>query len=268
MKAVTDQTGRKILLPDAPPQRIVSLVPSQTELLHHLGLRQEVAGITKFCIHPTEWFQRKTRVGGTKQINIPLIHSLQPDLIIANKEENVKEQVEELARHFPVWVSDVNNLPEALEMIDAVGHLVHRGSAAADLVAAIQNGFNSLPSSFETIPACYLIWQNPYMTVGDDTFIHSMLQTAGFSNVFAGHSRYPVITTEDIIASAARFILLSSEPFPFKEPHLTALRQACPEKQVRLVDGELFSWYGSRLLQAPAYFKTLREEGRSARAKW
>src|ERR1700741_3198050 len=106
-----DQTGRKISIPQI-PQRIISLVPSQTELLFDLGLDKEVVGITKFCVHPPEWFQTKTRVGGTKQLKIDLIKQLQPDLIIANKEENVKEQIEELEKHFPVWISDVNNLED------------------------------------------------------------------------------------------------------------------------------------------------------------
>ena len=114
MSIFTDQTGRKITL-DKPPHRIISLVPSQTELLYDLGLHNEVIGITKFCVHPQEWFQHKTRVGGTRQINIDIIHELRPDLIIANKEENVKEQVEELAGYYPVWISDVKHLEAAYE---------------------------------------------------------------------------------------------------------------------------------------------------------
>ncbi len=116
MPIFTDQTGREVSIPSH-PQRIISLVPSQTELLFDLGLEEQVAGITKFCVHPEKWFRSKTRIGGTKNIKSALIHQLQPDLIIANKEENVKEQVEELAAHYPVWVSDIHDLQSALDMI-------------------------------------------------------------------------------------------------------------------------------------------------------
>ena len=103
-----DQTGQIVFIKDG-PQRIISLVPSQTELLADLGLDQEVIGITKFCVHPNHWLKTKTRVGGTKQLDIELIRSLKPDLIIGNKEENVREQVEELRTEFPTWISDVNS---------------------------------------------------------------------------------------------------------------------------------------------------------------
>ena len=123
MPLFTDQLNRTILLKEK-PSRIVSLVPSQTELLHALELREEVVGITKFCVHPTDWFRTKTRVGGTKTVNFDSVRSLRPDLIIANKEENVKEQVEALAAEFPVWVSDVNNLADALDMLQKLGQVL------------------------------------------------------------------------------------------------------------------------------------------------
>jgi ABC-type Fe3+-hydroxamate transport system substrate-binding protein len=117
MSIYTDQLGRSIQLA-AVPSRIISLVPSQTELLYSLGLDQQVVGITKFCVHPNTWFREKTRVGGTKTIKMDVIQQLQPDLIIANKEENVKEQIEELARHYPVWTSDINDLSDAFDMME------------------------------------------------------------------------------------------------------------------------------------------------------
>src|SRR5687768_127683 len=123
----TDQAGRRVNIP-SPPQRIVSLVPSQTELLYHLGA--DVAGITKFCIHPEEWFRSKTRVGGTKQLKPDIIASLRPDLIIANKEENEKEQVEALAKEYPVWVSDIHTLNDALDMITSLGDILAKVPAA------------------------------------------------------------------------------------------------------------------------------------------
>ena len=190
MSSFVDQTGRCISL-NKTPQKIISLVPSQTELLFDLGLNEEVTGITKFCVHPEEWFQSKVRVGGTKQLKIDLIKQLNPDLIIANKEENVKEQIEELEKYFPVWVSDVNNLEDAYQMIEQIGLMTNKDEQAKDMTDKIKENFSRLTTdhsrpAYRTgkLTICYLIWQNPYMTVGSDTFIHSMMETAGFENVF------------------------------------------------------------------------------------
>lgn len=260
MPQFIDQTGRTIFV-NAHPHRIISLVPSQTELLFDLGLTDEVVGITKFCIHPTTWFQTKTRVGGTKQVKGAIIAELQPDLIIANKEENVKVQVEELARQFPVWISDINNLTDAYWMIDELGKITERASKAADLIAQIKNSFSGLVAEnpVKKVPAAYLIWQHPYMTVGGDTFIHSMMEAAGFENVFSDRKRYPEVSLDEIRETGCQVLLLSSEPFPFKEHHATELRPLLPDTQVVLADGEMFSWYGSRLRRAPAYFRKLRD---------
>lgn len=243
---------------DTPPQRIISLVPSQTELLAHLGLNQAVIGITKFCVHPEQWFRTKTRIGGTKQLKLDLIRQLQPDLIIANKEENDRAQVLALAEDFPVWVSEVIDLPSALDMIKVVGKLTHRELSATQLQEQISTTFATLPRP-KPRSAAYLIWRKPYMVAGGDTFINAMLTIAGFKNVFAGRDRYPTVSQEALEAAQPDCLLLSSEPFPFREKHLTELAQVCPTAVIRLVDGEAFSWYGSRLLTAPTYFRTLRQ---------
>lgn len=265
MAVFIDQTGQNITL-DTIPQRIISLVPSQTELLFDLGLREEVVGITKFCVHPGEWFRSKQRVGGTKQIKMEIIHQLQPDLIIANKEENVKEQVEELQRYYPVWISDVNNRGDAYQMINQIGLLTGRQQAALEMIHRIKENFSQLttclpdPQAPELRPlTAYLIWQKPYMTVGGDTFIHSMLEATGFINIFADQTRYPEITIDDLRIAHCQLLLLSSEPFPFKQKHSDELQRHLPNTQIVLVDGEMFSWYGSRLLHVPAYIKKLRE---------
>ncbi|AHF14049.1 helical backbone metal receptor [Niabella soli] len=237
-------------------RRIVSLVPSITELLFALDLEEEVVGITKFCIYPEKWFRTKTRIGGTKTINIEQIALLQPHLIIANKEENVKEQVEQLAASFEVLVTDVNNFDQALEMIRQVGLHANRADKAEILATSIKDSFASLrPAPLQ--PIVYFIWKDPWMTVGGDTFINDMLLKAGFSNRFAHQSRYPTIALEDLRHLGACKILLSSEPYPFKEKHAAALKQLLPDAAILLVDGTLFSWYGSRMLQAPSYFRKL-----------
>ena len=256
MLSFTDQTGHTIQLARK-PQRIISLVPSQTELLFDLGLNEEVVGITKFCVHPQQWFHNKTRIGGTKHVKPDIIHQLQPDLIIANKEENVKEQVEELAVRYPVWISDVNNLEDACEMITQVGAITGKERNALLLITKIKAKFSQLAIHSPKTRVAYLIWQNPYMTAGGDTFIHSMLEAAGFENVFADRKRYPEITPDDLQVAHCQLLLLSSEPFPFKQKHLEELQSLLPEMKIILVDGEMFSWYGSRLAEAPAYFAKL-----------
>lgn len=245
-----DQMGRELRLPVFPPRRIVSLVPSQTELLYALGLRDEVVGITKFCVHPDAWFRSKPRIGGTKTPHIERIRALRPDLVLANKEENTREaiaQLEELG--CPVWVSDVRDLPGALAMIREVGALTGRSEAAADLCAGIGAAFSAIPPVVRLRRAAYLIWRKPYMAAGSDTFIDDMLTRAGFQNVFAGMGRYPELSLEQLAEAAPEWVLLSSEPYPFKDRHIEELRSICPGATLRLVDGELFSWYGSRLLK-------------------
>jgi ABC-type Fe3+-hydroxamate transport system substrate-binding protein len=254
----TDQLGRKVTI-SLPLQKIVSLVPSQTELLFDLGLDDEVAGITKFCVHPPEWFRNKTRVGGTKQLNLEKIAALHPDLLIANKEENTEEQITALAQKFPVWISDIQTLDDACRMIFSVGEMVQKQDRASQLIARIETSFQSL--HFEKRPpACYLIWKDPLMTVGGDTFIHHLLMQAGFENVFADRRRYPEISAEEILEKNPRYLLLSSEPFPFSAKHVHEFQAEFPQQKIMPVDGEMFSWYGSRLLLAPAYFQNLWNE--------
>lgn len=240
------------------PLRIVSLVPSQTELLFDLGLNEQVVGITRFCIHPTNWFKTKTRVGGTKDINIAAIKKLNPTLIIANKEENVKEQIEELAKDYPVWLTDVNNLDDALKMIEAIGVLTNTQKNAHHITQKITTNFEQLAAKKTPINTCYIIWKNPYMTVGGDTFINDMLQRSAFNNLFANEKRYPEISISQLLIANCQLLLLSSEPYPFKQIHIDELQLQLPQTKILLVDGEMFSWYGSRLLQATEYFSQLR----------
>ena len=240
-------------------KRIISVVPSETELLYDLELDNEVVGITKFCIHPETWFRSKKRIGGTKQLNIEAIRELQPDLILANKEENVKEQVEALAVNFPVYLNDVNDLDAALEMIKIIGELTGKKDKAIEIATHISKGFTGLELNRPLLKACYLIWKDPYMTIGADTFINNMMNYAGFENVFSDQQRYPEIDVAAIKRSGCEILLLSSEPYPFKDKHINELHEQLPGVEVILVDGEMFSWYGSRLLKAPAYFKELRD---------
>lgn len=238
------------------PKRIISLVPSQTELLYDLSLEDKVVGITKFCIHPPQWKKTKTIIGGTKKINLEKIRILKPDLIIANKEENVKEEVEALAVDLPVYVSDIATLNDSFTMIKDIGILTHTPSQANQIIDSLQQGFAAINPAHQ-IPTAYFIWRNPYMTAGNDTFIHDMLTKCGFLNIFNSATRYPVVNIHDLKEKGCRLLLLSSEPYPFKQKHIDELQQQLPGTTIILVDGEMFSWYGSRLLQAPTYFNQL-----------
>lgn len=261
MLSFTDQMDRIIHCSQS-PKRIISLVPSQTELLFDLGAGEKVVGITKFCIHPAEWFRTKTRVGGTKQLDFEKIKILNPDLIIGNKEENEKMQIEALMHHYPVWMSDIKDLNDAMNMIKEVGNIINEKDKAQALVETIKNKFKQLEvfrTTKNKIRTAYIIWNNPIMSVNRDTFIDEMLSMCGFQNIciHENASRYPELTFEELKKLNPALILLSSEPFPFKEKHIAEFKQACPQAVIKLVDGEFFSWYGSRLQHAPSYFLSL-----------
>ncbi len=256
-----DQLGHKIEFTET-PKRIISLVPSQTEMLHHIGLHDEVVGITKFCIHPKDWCDSKPKIGGTKNVDIEKIKALQPDLIIGNKEENSKEDIEALRKLYPVWMSDIETLKGAFEMMTSVGAMLGKYHESINLKIEIEFLFNNLnktqlPETDKTL--AYLVWRNPYMAAGQSTFINDMITRCGFKNVFASDSssRYPTVDATQLLAAQPAIIFLSSEPYPFKEEHIKELQTICPNAHILLVDGEQFSWYGSRLLQAPAYFSKL-----------
>lgn len=255
-----DQCKRKVFLENT-PKRIVSLVPSQTELLHDLGLEDEVVGITKFCIHPKVWFENKTRVGGTKKLHIDEIRQLKPDLIIANKEENSKHEIELLAEEFPVWISDVNNLEENYEMILSIGKVCGKEDKAKVIAGEIKSSFVNFKPLKPSIGCLYFIWQNPYMLASSGTFISSLMEKCGFNNLADQlGNRYPQATENDISKLQPELIFLSSEPYPFKEKHKLQMERNFPGSKVILVDGEMFSWYGSRLRYSAEYLQNLQTE--------
>jgi ABC-type Fe3+-hydroxamate transport system substrate-binding protein len=256
MFTYSDQLNNTIQL-STTPMRIVSLVPSQTELIVSLGAQVQLVGVTKFCIHPATIKKQCTVIGGTKNININKVHSLNPDLIIANKEENTLAQITALKAHYPVWISDVNTFNDALTMIEGVGNVIGKATEASALIQQITEIKNEL--SYVQMPrVAYVMWHAPYMVAANGTFIHAMLHEGGFVNVFAHSARYPTITVDDLQRETPEFVFLSSEPFPYTQYHADELQQQLPNSKVVLVDGELFSWYGSRVVQAFHYFKTLR----------
>ncbi len=253
----------QILNPSYNFQRIISLVPSLTELMYDLDLDEEVIGITKFCVHPVKWLRSKTRVGGTKNVHIEIIHRLKPDLIIANKEENTKEQVEELAKDYNILLTDINNLDSALLSIFSIGKLAGKSENSIQIVNAIRDRFKKLSTQFQNKTkheAAYLIWQKPYMAAGGNTYINDMMQYCGLRNIFSDIERYPEITLNEIRKRECGIVLLSSEPYPFKERHADRIKNLLPGVKIVLADGEMFSWYGSRLLKAADYFETFHSK--------
>ncbi len=241
-----DHTNHKITLTKT-PTRIVSLVPSQTELLYYLGTSP--VGQTIFCYHPQNNFNESIKIGGTKKLQLDKIRSLKPHLIIGNKEENKKEQIAELRLEFPVWLSDIYTPVDATAMIRQIGKLVGKSKKADYLASEIDEGFQSNIKQIRGT-ALYLIWNHPYMAAGRNTFINSILNAHGYTNAIKEeNSRYPTVSLDEIKKINPDYILLSSEPFPFKEGHISAFNSHFPEAKIRLVDGELFSWYGPRLLK-------------------
>lgn len=250
--------GRTVEVPQT-VRRIVSLVPSQTELLADLGLEDLLVGVTKFCIHPKGLKARVGQIGGTKAVKMAKVVALQPDLVIGNKEENLQSDIEALEQQVPVWMSDIHDLESALEMIRFIGDLTGTTEATDEMIRNIRQKFSQLTAFTESrtpIRTLYLIWRKPYMAAGKGTFIDDCLSRCRLENCLS-ESRYPEV---DVQAIDPRLILLSSEPYPFKEVHIVELQQLFPQAKIILADGEYFSWYGSRMLGATEYFQQLLQE--------
>ncbi|MGK0272196.1 MAG: ABC-type Fe3+-hydroxamate transport system substrate-binding protein [Cocleimonas sp.] len=263
--SISDQMGEICTLASK-PIRIISLVPSQTELLFDLGLVEEVVGITKFCTDPANKVKNVRKVGGTKKFNLDVIAELKPDLIIGNKEENYEEGINQLKQHYPVWMSDIVTLDDALKMIQQIGILVGKKSKANEMVESIrqstsdlENAVNNKTAStndFKTV--AYLIWKKPYMVAGSDTFIDEMIKLCGLHNIFSDQDRYPETSLESLQDIKPDVIMLSTEPFPFKQTHVEEIQAQLPYSHVILVDAMYLSWYGSKLLGTGDYLRSLK----------
>ena len=255
IKSVADQLGHRITV-GFPPRRIISLVPSQTELLFELNVGHRVIGITKFCVHPESWRATKTIVGGTKNFSIERIAELNPDLIIGNKEENDQGRIDALRKKFPVWMSDITSCEDALSMIESIGDLTDRHENAGAVCDRIRYAFRNLEKRTPH-RVLYMIWRKPWMAAAQSTFINNMLETVGLRNCISDQERYPVLSADDIQSYRPNVVFLSSEPYPFRDVHIEEIRLIVPDAKIILVDGEMFSWYGSRMALAPGYFNSL-----------
>ncbi|MBN2681310.1 MAG: ABC transporter substrate-binding protein [Bacteroidales bacterium] len=255
-KTFIDHLNRKILV-NFPPKRIISLVPSISELIYDLDLDKELVGITRYCIHPGSLLKEKTIVGGTENVDIKLINSLKPDLILANKEENSKNEIEKLL-NTPIFVSNIRTFDEALSFIIDIGELTDRQKNAENIVSQILDKFNNFKAIQPSKSVAYLVWKEPFITINRNTFINDMLEKAGFSNVFSHKPEsYPKISLEEIAKAKPEYIFLSSEPYPFTNKHIIEYEKMFPNSKILKVDGEIFAWYGSHLIKATDYFKQL-----------
>lgn len=252
-----DQIGRQLHLENI-PKRIISLVPSQTELLYDLGLESSIVGITKFCVHPNHFLKTKTIVGGTKQIHLEKIKALQPDIILCNKEENTKAIVNACSEICTVHVSNIETISDCIAMIQQYGEIFNKKVEASKISEKIQinvKDFQTYIQEKSTLKVAYFIWKNPFMVAGKNTFINYLLQLNKFKNVYADLGRYPEIELKQ--EETIDVVFLSSEPYPFKENHIVELQAYYTNAKIQLVDGEMFSWYGSRLIKSFSYFKKL-----------
>lgn len=258
-----DQLNSELLFSNT-PKRIISLVPSQTELLCDMGLENNIVGLTKFCVHPVDIKEGKTIVGGTKNIKIEKIKALKPDVILCNKEENTKEIVEACRDVCIVHVSDIETIDDALEMITQYGVLFNKEVEASEISYQIQSNLKDFKTFIKNKPVvktAYFIWRNPWMVAGNNTFINHLLELNNFKNVFGNQERYPEIELEKMGSDQnPELVLLSSEPYPFNDSHILEINKVLDNTKTLLVDGELFSWYGSRLVKSFEYFKNLRDK--------
>lgn len=253
-----DHLGRIVNI-QGTPMRIISLVPAITETMYHLGLEKKIVGRTRFCKFPEDKVKQAMNIGGTKEIKLDRIHELKPDLIIAEKEENTKEIVETLEQYYPVFVFEIQKIEEVYRMIHDLGKLTEQREPASELVNEIQTAFQALPKT-KNKRVAYVIWKKPYMVVGKDTYIQSLLEELGFTNPFSeAEGRYPVVTVEDLQQAELDEIFLATEPFPFRKNHLDEFQALLPGVKPFVVDGEMF-WYGAKMVEAAVYFKNLMKD--------
>ena len=237
--------------------RIVSLVPSWTEYVVDLGCAEELVGRTKFCVRAGEELERIPVIGGTKRIHLDRVEQLKPDLVIASKEENTQEDVEACRAFTDVLVTDVRTIPDAFEALETIGDALEKASAGITWRSYIEKAWGE-PRADQT-QALYAIWQNPLMVAGHDTYIHAAMNWWGIGNAApaSAEGRYPELYAEHLGELAGTPILLSSEPYPFASKHCAHFASA--GLRPMLVDGEAFSWYGSRMLHTVDYLNGMRK---------
>jgi ABC-type Fe3+-hydroxamate transport system substrate-binding protein len=251
---ITDHLNRTVIL-KSKPERVVSMVPSLTETLADLGLAENLVAVTRFCKYPSNVVNTLPKIGGPKNINLEKIIDLKPDFVVAVKEENNKKQVLSLAEHVPVFVFDINTLEDSFDMLQLLGTIFEIQEISAQWIKRIKEKLEILKPSVVAEKTLYMIWKKPWMAAGKSTFIGSMMQVAGFNNLISG--RYPEISENEMRKADA--ILLATEPYHFNENDRKQLQEMFSGTRVIIVDGEMFTWYGTHMLKAFDYFTSFRQ---------
>ena len=263
MKYVKDQIGREISLKKT-PERIISLVPSQTELLCDLALESQIVGITQFCVQPYHLKSVKTIVGGTKKVDFEKIKALEPDFILCNKEENTYDFLPKLEAIAPTYFSNVTSIDDTVHLISDLGTILNRRTESTNLIEKIEfklAQFKNFIQNKETKKVAYFIWANPWMVAADETYINEMLRLNKFENIYANLSRYPKVEINRIrYEGDPEVIFLASEPYKFTDEHAIEIATYTNRSITVFADGQMFSWYGSRLLKAFDYFMELHKK--------
>ena len=262
---ITDDLGIPVRL-DHLPARIVSLVPSLTETLFTLGAGERLVGVTDYCIHPAEAVRDIPHVGGTKDPSIARILELTPDLVIANAEENEKNDVEQLRNHTTVFVTHPSTVAGAIKTVQDLGAMTGTVDKAGRFAEACRHTLDSLAGQTPrtTHRTACLIWRNPWMAAGPATYMSDLIRTAGFENIFIKREpRYPKTTIDALVSANPDVILLPNEPYPFgeaeKDEIFDRFASAAGTPSILLVEGTYFAWFGSRTLDALEYLKKLKE---------
>jgi ABC-type Fe3+-hydroxamate transport system substrate-binding protein len=246
--------------------RIVSLVPSITELLFDLGLGAQLVGRTGFCVHPTDRVRKVSKVGGTKTIDVPRIKRLQPTHLIVNIDENPQALVEEVARFVPhVIVTHPTHVRDNLALYRLLGGIFGRDEQAGTLCRRFESAYAQCTGQAAGWPrqkVLYLIWKSPWMTVSTDTYIADMLSAIGWNNAAPkSNVRYPTVELTPRTLAGVSFVLLPSEPYGFRERHCVEILELLPpgsKTRVALIDGAMTSWYGSRAIEGLDYLAAFR----------
>jgi len=263
---VVDALGEELILPRL-PQRIVSLVPSITETVIDLGASARLVGITTYCTHPQSVVASIPKVGGTKGFSFRKIDSLTPDLVIANKEENRKQQIEKLRKKYPVFVTYPRTVEDAIKMVADLGVLTATSAMASKFIATCQQLLAAIGNSALGRPlrtGC-MIWRDPWMAAGADSYASALLGRVGFTNVYnLSAGRYPETSLQTVFERNPDVIILPDEPYEFGEQDKQEVESFFSERgksiRVLLMDGSYLTWFGTRTLKGLRHLRQVKSK--------